>query len=100
MKKDEFVDANREKCIKASIVLYSVLATYTNSEASTIVRRVTGLDGVEAWSRETPRELQQKNTGSNVQGATCMHAPETSNRRGSGGIGDLAVGREVESRDV
>ena len=39
-----------EKCIKASKDMYNVLARYTSSEASTIVRTVTGLDGVEAWS--------------------------------------------------
>ena len=51
IKDDKFVDVNREQCIKASTALYSVLARYTNSEASPIVRSVTGLDGVEAWPR-------------------------------------------------
>ena len=31
--------------------MHSVLARYTNSEGSTIVRSVTGLDGVKAWRR-------------------------------------------------
>ena len=38
LKDDELVAANTEKCIKASKELFSVLARYTNSEASTIVR--------------------------------------------------------------
>ena len=37
LKDDEFVDANREKRIKASKEKYRVLARYTNTEASTIV---------------------------------------------------------------
>ena len=39
LKVDEFVDANREKCIKASERnVLCVVVRYTNSEASTIVR--------------------------------------------------------------
>ena len=45
---DEFADAIREKCIKTSTEMYRAMSRYTNSEASTIVRSVTGLDGVEA----------------------------------------------------
>ena len=48
LKDDESVDGNREICIKARKEVYSVLARYTNFEASTIVRSVTGLDGAEA----------------------------------------------------
>ena len=49
--KDEFIDANRERCINASREMYTVLATHTNSEASAIVRTVTGLDGVKVWRK-------------------------------------------------
>ena len=38
LKDDELVAANTEKCIKPSEELFSVLARYTNSETSTIVR--------------------------------------------------------------
>ena len=66
---DEFVDANREKCIEASEEVYSASAECTNSEASTIARSVTGLDGVEAWAR-LHAKLQQKNIGKQIQSAT------------------------------
>ena len=46
----EFVDANADKCMKASKEMCSVFARYTNSESSTIVRSVTGLDGVKDWT--------------------------------------------------
>ena len=64
-KDDEFVDANREKYIKARKEMYSALVSHTNSEASTIVRCLTGT----GWSRslgETPLKLNQKNTGNNI----------------------------------
>ena len=51
LKDDEFVDADREKWIKARKEMCYVLVRNTNSEASTIVRSVAGLDGVEAWAR-------------------------------------------------
>ena len=35
LREDQFVDANRERCMKASREMYSVLARYTSSEAST-----------------------------------------------------------------
>ena len=49
--KAKFVDANRERCVKASKELYGVLARYTNSEALTIVKSVSEMDGVRAWAR-------------------------------------------------
>ena len=48
---DQFVDANRERCKKASREMYSVLARYTGTEALTLVKSVTELDGVEAWAK-------------------------------------------------
>ena len=50
LKEDTFVDTNKEPCLKARRELFSVLVRYTSSEASTIVKSVTGLEGVEAWS--------------------------------------------------
>ena len=41
----------REGCAKTSRELYSVPVRYTSSEASTVVKSVTGFEGVEAWSR-------------------------------------------------
>ena len=46
-----FVDVNTERCVNASRGMCSVLARYTSSEASTIARSVTELDGVEARAR-------------------------------------------------
>ena len=43
-KYDAFVYANRED-------VSGPVETYTDSEASTIVRSVTGMDGVEDWAR-------------------------------------------------
>ena len=43
---DLFVDANQERCRKASREIHSVLARYTSSEALTIVTSVTTKDGV------------------------------------------------------
>ena len=55
------MDANRERCRKPSREMYSVLARYTSSEALTIVKSVTELDGVGAWARlhanQSRREL-------------------------------------------
>ena len=47
MKDDAFIDANRDNASTFVKEMYSVLARYRNSEASTIVRSLTGLDGVE-----------------------------------------------------
>ena len=70
--------------------IYSVLSRCTNSEASTIARSATGLDGLEV----------RANDGKYIQGATCVHVPKASRRRESGEAGEHAPGREVESRDV
>ena len=66
---EEIVDANADKCMKASKEMCSVFARYTNSESSTIVRSVTGLDGVRRLDKP-PRKSQQENTGKNIQSAT------------------------------
>ena len=47
----KFVDANRERCVKAGKEMYGVLARCTNSEALTIVKSVSEMDGVRAWAR-------------------------------------------------
>ena len=51
LKEAIFVDANRERCVKASKEMYGVLARYTNSEDLTIVKSVSDMDGVRAWAR-------------------------------------------------
>ena len=51
LRETKFVDANREKCVKASKEMYGVLARYTNSEALTFVKSVSEVDGVRAWAR-------------------------------------------------
>ena len=45
----KFVDANRERCVRRGKEMYGVLARYTNSEALTIVKSVSEMDGVRAW---------------------------------------------------
>ena len=44
LKEDTFVDTNKEACVFASRELFSVLGRYMGSEASTIVKSVTGLE--------------------------------------------------------
>ena len=51
LKEAKFVDANRERCVKDSKEMYGVLARYTNSEALTIVKSVSEMDGVRSWAR-------------------------------------------------
>ena len=99
---DEFVGANREKCIKATEEMFSVLERYTNFEASTMVRSVTELDGVEAWAR-LHANCSSRTLGTISEcdvGATSVHVPKASKRRESSEVSDHAVGREVASHDV
>ena len=51
LREAKFVDANRERCVKAGKEMYGVLARYTNSEALTVVKSVSEMDGVRAWAR-------------------------------------------------
>ena len=51
LREAKFVDANRERCVQAGKELYGVLARYTNSEALTIVKSVSEMDGVRVWAR-------------------------------------------------
>ena len=53
LREAKFVDANRGKCVcvKAGKEMYYVLAEYANSEALTIVKSVSEMDGVRAWAR-------------------------------------------------
>ena len=51
LREAKFVDANRERFLKAGKELFGVLARYTNSEALTIVNCVSEMDGVRAWAR-------------------------------------------------
>ena len=69
LKEDRFADANRERCMKTSSSMYSVLARYTSSEASTIVKSVTELDGVGAWAK-LHANYSRRTLGTNVQSAT------------------------------
>ena len=48
LREAKFVDANRERCVKAGKEMYGVLAKYTKSEALTIVKSVTVMDGARA----------------------------------------------------
>ena len=47
----QFGGAKGERCSKASREMFCVLARYTSSEALTIVKSVTEMDGVRAWVR-------------------------------------------------
>ena len=95
---DEFVDANTERCIEASEEMYSALAECTNSEASTIARSVTGLDGVEVWARLHAKLQQTLGNRFRVQ-RECVYprpAKDVSQVR----LAILQWGREVEGHDV
>ena len=58
LKYDESVHANRTNASIASKEMCSVLARYTNSAASTIVRSATDLGGEESW-----RKLHENHSG-------------------------------------
>ena len=73
-----------KKCVKVSRDLYSAMSRCASSEAWS----VTGLEEVDV------------NMGNNIQGATCMHEPETSKRRQPFVIGDLAAEGELESLNL
>ena len=45
------MDANRERYVKAGKEMYGLLTRYTLSEALTIVKSVSEMDGVRAWAR-------------------------------------------------
>ena len=60
LREAKFVDANRERWVKAGKEMYGVLARYTNSEALTIVKSVSEMDGVVSMG-EVTCEPQQKN---------------------------------------
>ena len=51
LREARLVDVNRERCVKAGKEMYGVLARYTSSEALTIVKSVTEMDGVRSWAR-------------------------------------------------
>ena len=63
-----------EKRIEASGELYSVLARNRSSEASTVARSVTGLEGMGRRGRYSTRTAAE-NTGTTIQGATQILAP-------------------------
>ena len=75
-----------------------MLARYTSSDTSTIVRNVTG-HGVEAWwrlhAKYSRTTLEENNSACNVDACTR----KLSKRRESSGIGDPAMGGEVRCKD-
>ena len=56
LRETKFMDANRERCVKADKEMYGVLARYKNSEALTIVKRRIG-DGRSESMGEVTCEL-------------------------------------------
>ena len=94
------MDANLKRCVKVGKEMYGVLARYTNSEALTIVKSVSELDGVRAWARLHANYIQQKNVRTNVQSATRVHVSEACEGCRPSAIGDHAMGGEVEGDDV
>ena len=77
--------------------MYGVLARYTNSEALTIVKSVSEMDGVRAWAR---LRANYKNVGTNVQSATRVHVSRACEGCRPSAIGDHAMGGEVGGDDV
>ena len=99
LREAKFVDANRERCVKACKELYGVLARYTNSEALTIVKSVSEMDGVRAWAR-LHANYSRTTLGANVQSATRVHVSEACEGCWLSAIGNHAMGGEVEGDDV
>ena len=97
LREANFVDANREKCVKAGKEMHGVLARYTNSEALTIVKSVSEMDGVRAraklhanYSRRTLARMFR------VQ----VHVSEACGGCRPSAIGNHAMEGEVEGDDV
>ena len=65
LREAKFVDANRERCVKASKEVYGVLARYTNSKGFDDREQRIG-DGRSESMGEVTCELQQKNVGTNA----------------------------------
>ena len=82
--------ANREKCIEASRKMLSVLARHANSEASTITRTVTELDGVEARGKLHENQSTRTMVRLFRVHRECMYT-EARERRESGDTGNHAV---------
>ena len=97
---EQLLEWAAELLAEGNVFVARLTDRYTSSEASMIVRSVTGLDCRSGGVVETPRELQQNNFGTNIKGATRILVPETSKRRASGEMCDHAVGGEVESHYV
>ena len=72
LKEDRFADANRERCIKTSREMYSVLARYTSSEASTIVKSVTFDNGQGNGVKGDGKGSGYKGAGKHGR-LTCSH---------------------------
>ena len=95
-----FVDANREKCVKAGKEMYGVLARYANTEALTIGEERIGDGRSESMGEVTCELQQQKNVGNNVQSATRVHVSEACEGCRPYAIGNHAMGGEVGGDDV
>ena len=72
--------------------MHSVMAKYTNSEGSTIVRSVTGLDGVKAWPRRHAN-YSRRTLENNIQGANSGFVGDV------GSLGNMSEGREGADDD-
>ena len=91
-----FVDANRaERCVKAGKEMYGVLVRYTNSEALTIVKSVSEMDGVRAWAR-LHANYNRRTLGRMFKSATRVHVSEACEEMlAKSVIGNHAMGGEV-----
>ena len=90
LREAKFVDANRERCVKASKELYGVLARYTNSEE---------MDGVRAWARLHANYSRRTLGRSFRVQRECMY-PKPAKDVGQVRLAIMAMGGEVEGDDV
>ena len=78
--------------------MYSVSARCRNSEASTIARRVTGLDGAEAWARLHANHNRRTLGIILTAKRECMRPKPAKDE--SSEASDHAVGRAMESHHI
>ena len=99
LRKAKFVDANRERCVKAGKEVVRRAGEIHKLRGFDDREERIG-DGRSKSMGKVTCELQQKNVGANVQSATRVHVSEACEGCWSSAIGNHAMGGEVEGDDV
>ena len=100
LREPKFVAANREKCVTAGKEMYGVLARYANSEALTMVKSVSEMDGVRAWARLHVNYNSRRTLGIMFRVQREWHVFEACEGCRPCAIGIHAMGGEVGGDDL